>query len=88
MPLAIVTPSSYFTPVGQLTPSHPQQWATTHIRRLHPDAPTPGFYRAERLFGMEARFWLNLQLAWDLYHAMHSPKAREIEKIEPLEEAA
>jgi addiction module HigA family antidote len=44
--------------------------------------------RLERLFGMEAQFWLNLQLAWDLYQAMHSPKAREIEKIEPLEDAA
>jgi addiction module HigA family antidote len=40
--------------------------------------------RFERLFGMEAQFWLNLQLAWDLYHAMHSPAAREIQKIERL----
>ena len=24
--------------------------------------------RLERLLGMEAQFWLNLQLAWDLYH--------------------
>jgi len=23
--------------------------------------------RLEQLFGMEAQFWLNLQLAWDLY---------------------
>lgn len=40
--------------------------------------------RLERLFGMEAQFWLNLQLVWDLYHAMHSPAAAEIEKIERL----
>lgn len=40
--------------------------------------------RLERLFGMEAQFWLNLQLAWDLYHAMHSPTAEEINKIERL----
>jgi antitoxin HigA-1 len=40
--------------------------------------------RLERLFGMEAQFWLNLQLAWDLYHAMHSPAAAEISKIERL----
>jgi addiction module HigA family antidote len=44
--------------------------------------------RLERLFGMEAQFWLNLQLAWDLFHAMHSPKAAEIAKIQPLERAA
>jgi len=40
--------------------------------------------RLERLFGMEAQFWLNLQLAWDLYHAAHSPAARTIRKIRRL----
>jgi addiction module HigA family antidote len=38
--------------------------------------------RLERLFGMEAQFWLNLQLAWDLYQAMHSPAAAEIATIQ------
>jgi addiction module HigA family antidote len=41
--------------------------------------------RLERLLGMEAQFWLNLQLVWDLYHAMHSPAAAEIQAIEPLQ---
>jgi addiction module HigA family antidote len=40
--------------------------------------------RLEQLFGMEAQFWLNLQLAWDLYHVNHSPAAREIRKIKRL----
>lgn len=40
--------------------------------------------RLERLFGMEAQFWLNLQLAWDLYQAAHSPAAKEIRKIRRL----
>jgi antitoxin HigA-1 len=40
--------------------------------------------RLERLFGMEAQFWMNLQLAWDLYHALHSPQADEIKKIKPF----
>jgi antitoxin HigA-1 len=40
--------------------------------------------RLERLFGMEAQFWLNLQLAWDLYQALHSPAIPEIEKIQRL----
>jgi len=44
--------------------------------------------RLERLFGMEAQFWLNLQLTWDLYHAMHPPQAAGIAKIEPLNTAA
>jgi len=40
--------------------------------------------RLERLLGMEAQFWLNLQLAWDLYHTSHSPAAKEIRKIKCL----
>jgi addiction module HigA family antidote len=40
--------------------------------------------RLERLFGMEAQFWLNLQLAWDLYHVVHSPAVKEIRKIKLL----
>ena len=40
--------------------------------------------RLERLFGMEAQFWLNLQLAWDLYQAMYSPAAEEIASIQRL----
>jgi addiction module HigA family antidote len=37
--------------------------------------------RLERLFGMPADFWLTLQLRWDLYLAMSSPAAKEIQKI-------
>ena len=37
--------------------------------------------RLEKLLGMPADFWMTLQLRWDLYHAMHSPKAKEIGKI-------
>ena len=37
--------------------------------------------RLEALFGMSAQFWLNVQLAWDLYHAMHTPDAADIRKI-------
>lgn len=37
--------------------------------------------RLEQLFGMEAQFWLNLQLAWDLYHVTHSSAAKQIKKI-------
>lgn len=40
--------------------------------------------RLERLLGMEAQFWLNLQLVWDLYHAIHSPNSASIEQIERL----
>ena len=37
--------------------------------------------RLEQAFGMDAQFWLNLQLAWDLYQVRHSPSAREIARI-------
>ena len=37
--------------------------------------------RLEQAFGMEAQFWLNLQMAWDLYHAQRAPGADEIKKI-------
>lgn len=40
--------------------------------------------RLEKLLGMEAQFWLNLQLIWDLYHAKNSPAAAEINKIKRL----
>ena len=40
--------------------------------------------RLERVFGMEAQFWLNLQLVWDLYQAMHSPNAKRIRQIKPV----
>jgi antitoxin HigA-1 len=44
--------------------------------------------RLERLLGMEAAFWLNLQLGWDLYHAMRAPAAAEIRRIRPVRRAA
>jgi antitoxin HigA-1 len=37
--------------------------------------------RLEQVFGMAAQAWLNLQTAWDLYHAKHSPAAKQIERI-------
>lgn len=40
--------------------------------------------RLERALGASAQFWLNLQLGWDLYHAMHAPTAAEIVKIRPV----
>ena len=37
--------------------------------------------RLEQAFGMDAQFWLNLQLAWDLYHARQSRSATHIARI-------
>lgn len=40
--------------------------------------------RLEKFFGMNAQFWLNLQMALDLYHVPHSSTASEIRKIKKL----
>ena len=40
--------------------------------------------RLERAFGMEAQFWLNLQMAYDLYEARQSDEAVEIGKVQPV----
>lgn len=40
--------------------------------------------RFARLTGTEPDFWLNLQQALDLWDAMHSDAAAEVEAIEPV----
>jgi len=72
---------------AKLGVSYPRVSELIHGKRgMTPDTAL----RLERLFGMEAQFWLNLQMAWDLYHLIHSPAARRIRKIKrlPVLEAA
>ena len=38
--------------------------------------------RLERATGLDVDFWLDLQTRWDLWQAMRSDAAREIERIE------
>jgi len=40
--------------------------------------------RLARVMGMSADFWLGLQQDWDLWHALRSPKTREIARLKPL----
>jgi addiction module HigA family antidote len=40
--------------------------------------------RLARFTGTEPEFWLDLQQAVDLWDAMHSAKAAELEEIEPV----
>lgn len=44
--------------------------------------------RFARATGMTPSFWLNLQQLVDLYDALHSSRAKEIERIQPLKELA
>jgi len=42
--------------------------------------------RLEKLFGMDADFWMTGQLVWDLYHATNSPETVEaLERIETMD---
>jgi addiction module HigA family antidote len=43
--------------------------------------------RLSRFFRISEGYWLNLQMAWDLWHAKHGPAAKKIERIKPLETA-
>lgn len=40
--------------------------------------------RLSRLFGTTPEFWLNGQRNWDLWHALHSEGAEELDTIEPV----
>jgi antitoxin HigA-1 len=44
--------------------------------------------RLARVVGMSADFWLGLQVDWDLWHAMRSSKATEIDQLVPLRTSA
>ena len=40
--------------------------------------------RLSRVLGMSADFWLGLQQDWDLWHAMNSPEAKQINLLKPI----
>lgn len=40
--------------------------------------------RLSRLFGTSVEFWLDGQRNWDLWHAMRSPAAADIDRIRPI----
>lgn len=40
--------------------------------------------RLARVLGMSPDFWLGLQQDWDLWHAMRSPAAEEILRLQPI----
>lgn len=44
--------------------------------------------RLAKVFGTTPDVWMNLQQAWDLYHAMHSPEAASIAGLRPVKRSA
>jgi addiction module HigA family antidote len=66
---------------ARLEVSYPRVSEIVHGRRgVTPDTAL----RLERLLGVEAEFWLNLQLAWGLFHARRSAAGRRIRHIARL----
>jgi antitoxin HigA-1 len=61
--------------------SYPRLHEIVHGKR---GMTTDTALRLQALFGIEADFWLDLQRDWDLWHALHSPLAKELENILPL----
>ena len=62
--------------------SYPRVNEIVNIKRgITPDTAL----RLARLFRTSPEFWLNGQQNWDLWHSLHSPEARDIERIEPVE---
>jgi addiction module HigA family antidote len=64
----------------------PFQRVNQIVRRKRAVTPDSAL-RLARLFGTTAEFWLNLQQAWDLYQATHSPAAHKIAEIQPIKKA-
>jgi addiction module HigA family antidote len=61
--------------------SYPRLNELIHGRRgMTPDTAL----RLEKLLGVEAQFWLNLQLAWDLYHARRAARTKLIQPLPGL----
>lgn len=44
--------------------------------------------RLAQVLGMPADFWLGLQQDWDLWHAQHSPQAKQIARLQPIKATA
>ena len=64
----------------------PFQRVNQIVRRKRAVTPDTAL-RLARLFGTTPEFWLNLQQAWDLYEALHSPSAPDIMAIQPVKKA-
>lgn len=54
------------------------------IVRGHRSVTPDTALRLARVLGMPTDFWLGLQQDWDFWHAMNSPGADEISRLEPI----
>jgi addiction module HigA family antidote len=64
--------------------SYPRLNEIIHGRRgVTPDTAL----RLERMFGLDAETWLNMQRDHDLWNALRSPAAADIDRIQPVRAA-
>ena len=61
--------------------SYPRLHDLVHGKR---GVTTDTALRLQALFGMDADFWLNLQQSYDVWKALHSSLAKELEEIPRL----
>lgn len=79
-----------FLPDAGLTQTEAARRLRMSFRRLNEivnrrRAVTPDTaLRLARLFGQTPDFWMDMQIRWDLYHALHSKTARDLEQIKPV----
>lgn len=79
-----------FLPDAGLTQSETARRLRMSFRRLNEiingrRAVTPDTaLRLAKLFRQTPDFWMNLQVRWDLYHALRSKAARDLERIRPI----
>lgn len=73
-----ITQSGFAVRIGV---SFPRLNEIIHAKRsVTPDTAL----RLARVLGISADFWLGLQLDWDLWHAIKSSKAEELNQLEPV----
>jgi antitoxin HigA-1 len=79
-----------FLPDAGLTQSETARRLHMSFRRLNEiingrRAVTPDTaLRLAKLFRQTPDFWMSLQMRWDLYHALRSKAARDLDRIKPV----
>src|SRR5579862_9265633 len=83
-----------FLPDAGLSQSEVARRLRMSFRRLNEiinerSAVTPDTaLRLTKVFSQTPDFWMNLQMRWELYHALHSTSARDLAQIKPIAAAA
>lgn len=80
----------FLTPLGMTQTEFARRIGVTHARLNEIINGKRGVtvdtaLRFAKALGTSAEWWLNMQLVVDLYDALHSKRAKEIDRIRPIE---